>query len=275
MPGSKRKKLKFVPPKVFYDIGEIFGFDDWMPQRTDDEIKPLKGPLQIRSFVDVPMANLQAVFPKTKLIFRSADAVLFDSISVISFLAVLISQRFDSPKLDLIAIISVSLWILRTFFRYSNKLARYDLLVNKFLTSKISHRDNGAMKYIVNEAAHQRALRASLVYFWLISLRESVNHSMNETSNNDEVVDPNQFICLEYVSNECEKAVNRLLETNHAIRIDHISALQDLEDLGLVRFCEDSNHIEVITEKKDTEKALKNSWNKVFEQEQGSINISM
>ena len=265
MPEKKRKKLKLIPPKVFYDIGEIFGFDDLMPKRIDNEIRPLNGPLQIRSFVDVPMANLQAVFPKTKLIFRSADAVLFDSISVISFLAVLISLRFDSPKLDLIAIISVSLWILRTFFRYSNKLARYDLLVNKFLTSKISHRDNGAMKYIVNEAAQQRALRASLVHFWLVRIKESMNPSINEISSDHEVVNSNGCICLEYVSNECEKAVNSLLETNHAIRIDHHSALQDLEDLGLVRFCEDSNHIEVIVDKENTEKVLKDAWNNFFE----------
>lgn len=73
------------------------------------------------------MANIFAVMPKTRLVFRPADALRIDFISGASFLAVLAQLRFDNPRLDLLALISVSFWILRTFFRYSNILARYDL----------------------------------------------------------------------------------------------------------------------------------------------------
>ena len=123
------------------------------PERSNEA--PL-GNLEIRNFESVPMSNLFAVMPKTKLIFRPADAFLFDMISFVTLALVISSIRLDSPRLDVLALVSVTLWTFRTVIRYSNKLARYDLLVKKFLTSKISHRNAGALKYLAGEAGSQR-----------------------------------------------------------------------------------------------------------------------
>jgi hypothetical protein len=150
-PHRRRKPIamrQFSPPTWLYKIAEVYDMEDRLPERKnrtrDDNIaveRPL--PLEIKAFNDVPMANIEAVLPKTKLIFRPADAIVFDLVSVFSFLAVAGSFRFDSPKLDLIALVSLIFFAVRTFFRYSNKYARYDLLVNKFITSKVSHRGPG------------------------------------------------------------------------------------------------------------------------------------
>jgi len=113
------------------------------------------------------MANILAVSPKNKLVFRPADAFVFDFVSVATFLALAGSLKFDSPKLDLLALVSITLFAVRTFFRYSNKYARYDLLVNKFLTSKLSHRGAGALNYLAQEANSQKALRAMCIRDWL------------------------------------------------------------------------------------------------------------
>ena len=96
-----------------YDVAEIFEVENRLPEKPPMEQR--KMPLEIRAFSNVPMANLLAVFPKTKLIFRPADAFIFDLINITTFLAVLSSVRFDSPKLDLLAIVSGVLWVLRTY----------------------------------------------------------------------------------------------------------------------------------------------------------------
>jgi len=141
--ATKPKRPKFKIPNAVYDVAEIFEIEDRLPPKTLEPEEPPPQPIQIRIFNEVPMANLPAVLPETQLIFRPADAFLFDMVSVLTLLAVLATQRYDNPKLDLIALISVGLWLLRTVLRYSNKLARYDLLVNKFLTSKLSLKGAG------------------------------------------------------------------------------------------------------------------------------------
>lgn len=163
---KRKKKLKIqqlYPPKWLYEAAKVFDVEDRLPKPQNttkvDTADDVPMPLEIRAFYDVPMANIEAVLPKTKLIFRPADAIVFDLVSIVSFLFVAGSLKFDSPKLDLLALVSIVFFGLRTFFRYSNKYARYDLLVNKFLTSKLAHRGPGALKYIVSEANTNKALR--------------------------------------------------------------------------------------------------------------------
>eukprot|EP00984_Skeletonema_dohrnii_P006228 scaffold2239_cov114-Skeletonema_dohrnii-CCMP3373.AAC.9 len=173
---TKKKLKRITPPKWMYEAAKIFDMEDRMPilknatsKDADDEIEAL----EIRAFNDVPMANILAVSPKNKLVFRPADAFVFDFVSVATFLALAGSLKFDSPKLDLLALVSITLFAVRTvssnihFFRYSNKYARYDLLVNKFLTSKLSHRGAGALNYLAQEANSQKALRAMCIRDWL------------------------------------------------------------------------------------------------------------
>jgi hypothetical protein len=153
MRKMKPKTIDIYPPDWLYEAAKVFDVDDRLPNpknKTQDNAPDIPiPPIDIKVFSDVPMANIEAVLPKAKLIFRPADAVVFDLVSVVSFLAVAGSLRFDSPKLDLIALISLIVFVVQTFFRYSNKYARYDLIVNKFITSKVLHRGPGR-KEILN-----------------------------------------------------------------------------------------------------------------------------
>ncbi len=251
LPNPIKKKRVFVPPpvpKVIYDVLEIFGAEHKLPKEPPPEPEPDPLPIEIRTFDRVPMANLLAVLPKTKLIFRPADALIFDLVNVFSLLAVLASQKFDSPSLDVLAIVSVSLWVTRTFFRYSNKIARYDLVVNKFLTQKISHRNIGALKYIANEAAAQRARRASLVLDWLAE---------------DYCRIKEEDLLLSDIIRLGPLEVNKKLMVDHTVYIDAEAALDDLIDLGLIDFDDDGRLTKVETGDKALE-ALARLWNEIF-----------
>ena len=236
-------------PKAVYNMAEIFDMEHKLPEKPDPDQKPRPTPLKIRAFNGVPMANLPGVFPKTRLVFRPADALLFDPISVLTLVLVLGSQSFDNPKLDLVAIISVSLWLFRTVIRYSNKLARYDLLVKNFLTSKIAHRGSGAVKYISNEAASQRATRAALLHSWL------TRRSNRSTRTRDQLID------------EAFVGVNEMLENDKFVDIDVVAGLKDLEALELISFSEDGSRLLQVADEGSTVDILKSTWSNVFDGE--------
>lgn len=244
---KKPKKEKLRLPNAVYDAAEIFDMDHKLPEKPMAKSVQRPSKLEVRAFTKVPMANLPGVFPKTRLIFRPADAFLFDLISVFTLLIVLGSQQFDSARLDLLALISVALWIIRTVFRYSNKLARYDLLVKNFLTSKIAHRDGGAIKYIADEGASQKATRAAVLHSWLL-------------------MQPNfQSMTRDDILHYAYVGVNEMLQNDQYVDIDIEAGLKDLERLELISYSSDGERLIRVSNEEPAVAILKSAWSNVFE----------
>ena len=234
-------------PLWVYDVADMFDIEG-LPPKPQKPTAPMPNQLEIRAFSDVPMANLPAVLPKTKLVFRPADAFVFDSITLLSLILVVSSFKFDNPRLDLLALVSGVLWTIRTFFRYSNKLARYDLLVKTFLTSKITHRNMGALKYIATEAGSQRALRASLFHTLLSRI---YNGGEMEPTEREDLLKQSQVV----LDSEFQEAAH------HAVDLD--AAFSDLEDLRLIRSTRDGRYV-VVRDSSSVLAALKKSWCDLF-----------
>jgi len=252
-----KQKKKIGPPKIvseFADMFDIEGFE----QPKEKEPKTQKGKLEIRLFEQVPMSNLQAVLPKTKLVFRPADAFFFDTISFATLAIVLSSIKFDSYRLDLLALVSFTLWVLRTIFRYSNKLARYDLLVKTFLTSKISQRNAGAFQYLAYEAGSQRAIRAALVHHCMLNAYKKLNYPYLKESESSSLT-------KSILEQSCETQVNQLLNTENEVKLDAKRAIKDLQDLRLLSFSENEDRLIMV---KDTEDAIKQLWMELLDNEQ-------
>jgi Protein of unknown function (DUF3754) len=254
---------RFIPPKIVYELADMFDING-LPELPPKTTKPApeqpksprrkkKMPLEIRTFSGVPMANLPAVLPKTKLVFRPADALAFDLVVVANILTIAGSIRFDSPKLDLLALVSVCLFCLRTFFRYKNKFARYELLVQNFLTSKISHRNAGALQYLASEAGSQRAARAALVHKWLCDKVKKAS-GMTSLLYRSDLVQP-----------ESSREVSDLLSDLKATPIDVEAALNDLEELNLLTIAEEDGSMTVVQEDNRIIQRLKQTWGSLFE----------
>eukprot|EP00536_Pseudo-nitzschia_multiseries_P006225 jgi/Psemu1/14754/gm1.14754_g len=245
-----KSRRKIAPPKVvseFADMFDVEGFE----QPEEDKSGPQSGNLEVRLFEQVPMSNLPAVLPKTKLVFRPADALLFDTISVFTFLVVLGSIKFDSTRLDLLALVSVTLWVLRTVFRYSNKLARYDLLVKTFLTTKISQRNSGAFNYLTYEAGSQRAIRTALVHQWILQQDNAKRSKLTKS----------------ILEQNCEAQINRLLNTENEVQIDVKRAFEDLEELNLLSFSKSDGRLLRVKDMDSSSDAVKELWMDLFENE--------
>lgn len=243
-----KKKLKRIktpkPPRWLFECVKIFGIEERVPllkniTSQDDEDDETMLPLEIKAFNDVPMANILAVLPKNKLIFRPADAFVFDFVSLATFLATAASFKFDSPKLDLLALVSVVLFAVRTFFRYSNKYARYDLLVNKFLTSKLTHRGQGALNYLAQEANSQKALRAMCVRDWL-----------SRSEERDGVISLTEGEA--YINEEAFSGKSR-------VNVDILSGIDDLKDLGQL------TSTNTLVNDDEAEAEIKRIWDETFQ----------
>ncbi len=248
---------EFRPPKWLSELADMFDVEGFEKPPPQQKIKR-KAKIEIRNFEGIPMANLPAVLPKTKLVFRPADAFLFDMISFVTFLLVLGSIRLDSPRLDFLALISVALWIVRTVFRYSNKLARYDLLVKSFLTSKISHRNAGALKYIASEAGSQRAVRTALVYSWISNLVGAIKSPFRRLGD--------KSFTRESLLERAQDDINNLLETEKQVQIHVERALDDLEDLRLVTFDGPENQTLMgVLNPVTSVEAVRQKWMKFFD----------
>jgi hypothetical protein len=252
-PLPKQDKVVVTTPRLVSELADMFdveGFD----QPREKVLEISRGNIEIRNFEQVPMSNLPAVLPKTKLIFRPADAFLFDLISLFTFALVVSSVRFDSSRLDFLALVSVVLWVFRTVFRYSNKLARYDLLVKTFLTSKISQRNGGALKYLSYEAGAQRAIRAALVHAWALYAYENT-YSLFRTHQ-----DERKVLTRSYLEENCVDEVNKLLLTDEEVQLNPSRAIQDLVDLRLLRLADDGETVLRVNDINSSTTELKALW---------------
>jgi hypothetical protein len=235
-------------------IAELFDVEDSLPslpftRQQGEEVNVVESagrresklPIEIRIFKGVQMSNLPAVFPQTKLIFRPADAFVNDLITVFTFLAVLASLKFESPKYDVIALVSFVTWLTRTLLRYRNTFARYDLLVKKFVTSKLTFRGSGALKYVVSEAGQQRAVRAGLIYNWILnytgssSLFTTTKVEDGTTDKDDAPTEGQTIISKHDIISFANVRINELL--GETVDIDIVAALHDLEDMKLIERC--------------------------------------
>lgn len=152
--------------------------------------------------------------------------------------------------------ISSTVLLPRTFFRYSNKYARYDLLVNKFLTKKLAHRGSGALNYIVSQADSQRALRSGLIRDWLSENKISMSADENGGEQSS--------LTLDYDILELGKSfANNKASTNEArIDVDIISAIDDLNDLDLLDIVKDGQSLRFKTKcDESTRDIIQQKWN--------------
>ena len=185
-------------------------------QAIDEQItEPPPPPLELRLYREIPIANFELALPDSKPRFGFSDWLRLDLVSSPALLAVLSSpdlrDRFngDLTYLDVAAASAIIVWIVRTFLIYRNTLINYQLLLNRFLTEKLSIRDGGEVRmYAAREARKEQARRGAAL---LASIREQ----------------PHPRTAEEIIAAACD-----------AERVELRPALDELQRLGLVCACE-------------------------------------
>ena len=70
-------------------------------------VPPPSPPLEMRLFKDVPIANFEAVLPSSRLVFRPADAVRLDVLSLFSIASALATVRYTALSTRIVAVAAV------------------------------------------------------------------------------------------------------------------------------------------------------------------------
>lgn len=131
--------------------------------------------LQLHTYTKIPVPDLKVVFPNKKLSFRLLDTVRLDLASLAGLVAFLVSHKFDdllsSPSafaLDVIASVSLLLYVTRVTLGYKQTADRYQLLVNKTLYEKTLASGFGVVHFLLDASEDQIFKGAILVYTVLL-----------------------------------------------------------------------------------------------------------
>lgn len=143
--------------------------------------------LQLHTYTKIPVPDLKVVFPNKKLSFRLIDTVRLDLASLAGLVAFLVSHKFDdllsSPSafaLDVIASVSLLLYVSRVVFGYKQTADRYQLLVNKTLYEKTLASGFGVVHFLLDASEDQLFKGAILVY--TLMLLEGRSQSLSTQS---------------------------------------------------------------------------------------------
>lgn len=174
-------------------------------------------PLELRSYRNVPMANTEALLPRTRLVFRPADALRLDLISLVSVASALATARFTAVSARLVTAVALTVAVLRSILAYANALARYELQTTSFCVNHLAATGDEVRRSVARTAAEERARVASMLFRWLCTQPTPATPKMIEAAHNAMV--------REWLADANAPAV----------AIDLRGAMADLVRLGLAR----------------------------------------
>lgn len=146
--------------------------------------------LQLHTYKKIPVPDLKVVFPNKKLSFRLIDTVRLDLASLAGLVAFLVSHKFDdllsSPSafvLDLIASVSLIIYVTRVTLGYKQTADRYQLLVNKTLYEKTLASGFGVVHFLLDASEEQLFKGVILVYTLMLFDGRSKSMSTQKIAN--------------------------------------------------------------------------------------------
>jgi hypothetical protein len=124
----------------------------------------------VKAFRDIPMADLEVVFPAKRISMEPVDVIKLAVIGAVGFVAVLFKLVFTAalnPLLLFAALFSVGGYAGKIFVGFKAAKDRYHNLVTQSLYHKNLDNDLGVIFYVVDALEEQEFNEAVLAYFIL------------------------------------------------------------------------------------------------------------
>ena len=125
----------------------------------------------VKAFRDIPMADLEVVFPAKRISMELVDLIKLIVIGAVGFVVVLFKLAFTAalnPLLLLAALVSVGGYAGKIFVGFKAAKDRYHNLVTQSLYHKNLDNDLGVIFYVVDALEEQEFNEAVLAYFILL-----------------------------------------------------------------------------------------------------------
>ncbi len=138
-------------------------------------------PLQIRAYRDIPLSDLEVIFPAKKISMRPLDLVKLTVTGVAGLVAVAMKMLTSllNPVVLLMTLVSLAGYGSKIVFQFKVSKDRYMLLLTDALYSK--HRDNdlGVILYLVDCVVEQEYKEALLAYAFLALAGEATQRELD------------------------------------------------------------------------------------------------
>lgn len=162
------RKTTIVEP-TFQEVVLLYRLLPASDRRARKEDAEKREPLQIRAYRDIPLSDLEVIFPAKRISMRPLDLVKLTVTGVAGLVAVAMKvfTSLLNPAVLLMTLASLAGYGSKVFFQFKISKDRYMLLLTDALYSK--HRDNdvGVILYLVDCVVEQDYKEALLAYAFL------------------------------------------------------------------------------------------------------------
>jgi len=137
------------------------------------------GPIAIKYFRDVPMADMEVVYPEKKVGFNTFDKYKMIIASAVGILAIFWSlfSKKKGNRFSLFALVgSLIGYLLNSYFRWQMSMLQYANLLNETLFDKSLDNNLGVLLSLTDAMEEQEFKEAMLAYFMLWQESKRENH---------------------------------------------------------------------------------------------------
>ncbi|WIA40266.1 hypothetical protein OEZ86_013640 [Tetradesmus obliquus] len=123
--------------------------------------------IQLQVYRDIPLPSWQVVFPDKLLQFRPLDLLRLDLFGLAGVGAVLAQAKYTSLVLELVTLVSLSVWGSRLVLGFLRMGDRYKSIVAQLLAERTVAGGEGGLEYLATAAGLQQFKQAALAYVLL------------------------------------------------------------------------------------------------------------
>ncbi|GIW82773.1 MAG: hypothetical protein KatS3mg105_4580 [Gemmatales bacterium] len=127
--------------------------------------------VHVKAFRDIPMADLEVVFPEKRISMQAIDLVKLVITGAIGFVVVLVKFVFSAalnPLVALAALSTIGGYVAKIFVGFKASKDRYQYLVTHSLYHKNLDNDLGVVFYLMDSLEEQEFKEAVLAYYMLL-----------------------------------------------------------------------------------------------------------
>eukprot|EP00879_Flechtneria_rotunda_P011142 GHRR01011640.1.p1 GENE.GHRR01011640.1~~GHRR01011640.1.p1 ORF type:complete len:553 (+),score=248.04 GHRR01011640.1:1485-3143(+) len=132
-------------------------------------------PIQIQVYRDIPLPHWQVVFPDKLLQFRPFDLLRLDLFGLAGITAAVAQAKYTSAVLELLTLVSFTIWGTRLVLGYMRMDDRYKSIVAQLLADRTVASGEGALNYIAMSAALQQFKQAATAYVLLTAANKEMD----------------------------------------------------------------------------------------------------
>lgn len=204
---------------------KVIGVDTALSfRRNDRDLLPQyanKTNIHIRQYRDVPMSDIELLFPEKQVYMSVMDRLRFGLMSAIgvAVMVPVLADDFSASPAWVAGVVASSSYLVRVLSRMYMSWAYYSSLTNAFFFDNVVASGTASIGSIGLDALDQATKEAAVVYLALVELQQD---------------NPNVPSTMDDIILQCKNVFEQKYPHNMHM-FDPKPALRDLEDLGLVK----------------------------------------